>query len=138
MAENKTKATKASVKSFLDSVENESKRRDCKKIARLFAEVTGEKPVMWGESIVGFGKYHYKYESGREGDFFLAGFSPRVQNISIYLMPGYGFMPELRKKLGKIKEGKGCIYIKSIEDINMEILKKLAEESVKFMRKHYP
>ncbi len=138
MAENKTRPIKKSVKAFIDSVEEIPKRNGCKRIASLFSEVTGEKPVMWGEDIVGFGKYHYKYESGREGDFFLAGFSPRKQNISIYLMPGYGFMPELRKKLGKIKEGKGCIYIKSIEDINLDILKKLAEESVKYMRKQYP
>lgn len=138
MAENKTKATKASVKSFLDSIENESKRNECKKIAKLFAEITGEKPVMWGDSIVGFGSYHYKYESGREGDSCIVGFSPRARNISLYIMPGYGFKPELRKKLGKIKEGKACIYLNSLDDINLDALKKLTIESVKYMRKLYP
>lgn len=138
MAENKTKATKASVKSFLDSIENESKRNECKKIAKLFAEITGEKPVMWGDSIVGFGSYHYKYESGREGDSCIVGFSPRARNISLYIMPGYGFKPELRKKLGNIKEGKTCIYLNSLDDINLDALKKLTIESVKYMRKLYP
>lgn len=138
MAENKTKPVKASVKAFIDSIEDESKRNDCRKIAKLFADALGEKPVMWGDSIVGFGNYHYKYESGREGDFFLAGFSPRAQNITLYIMPGYGFMPELRKKLGKVKEGKGCIYLKRLEDVDLDALKKLTVESAKYMRKLYP
>ena len=138
MAENKTKETKASVDKFINSIEDENIRTDCLQIIGLMKEVTKEQPKMWGSGIVGFGNYHYKYESGREGDFFLTGFSPRKQNLTIYLMSGFNHYKELMKNLGKFKTGKSCLYIKSLNDIDLKILKKMIKESVKFMKKTYP
>lgn len=138
MAENKTKQTKASVEKFIDSVKNKSIRKDCLTLIKLMKDVTQEEPKMWGKSMVGFGNYHYKYASGREGDFFLTGFSPRKQNLTIYIMSGFKNYEALMKKLGNYKTSVSCLYVKSLDDIDINNLKKLVAESVRFMKKLYP
>ena len=134
MAEMKTKANNASVDKFLSKVKDKSKREDCYKILELMKQVTKEEPKMWGPSIVGFGSYHYKYESGREGDMCLSGFSPRKHNLTIYIMMGVEKDKELIKSLGKFKSAKSCLYIKSLNDIDLKALKKLISNSVKYMK----
>ena len=129
MAELKTKKNDGSVEAFLHSVENEKRREDAFKVLDLMKEVTGEEPKMWGGSIVGFGDYHYKYESGREGDWFLAGFSPRKQSLTLYIMAGFDGYEELMADLGKYKTGKSCLYINKLEDVNLPTLKKLVKKS---------
>ncbi|MBI5350392.1 MAG: DUF1801 domain-containing protein [Chloroflexi bacterium] len=135
MAELKTKLNKASVEKFLNGIKDETKRKDAFAILKLMQKVTKEKPKMWGSSIVGFGSYHYKYASGREGDWMLIGFSPRVQRLTLYIMPGFERYDALLKKLGKHKTGKSCLYINALEDVDAKVLEKLIEESVKVMRK---
>jgi len=130
MAELKTKPTKKSVKKFLDSITDKKKREDSYSILRLMKEITGTEPVMWGDSIIGFGNYHYKYKTGREGDWFLVGFSPRKQNLTLYIMSGLKRYDELLKKLGKFKTSKVCLYINKLEDVNLNILKKMIQSSV--------
>ena len=139
MAELKTKKTESSVAKFLDSVADEEKRNDSKKILKIFTESTKEKPAMWGTSIVGFGSYHYKSDrSTQEGDWPLTGFSPRKQNITIYIMPGFLEYKELLTKLGKHKVSKGsCLYIKRLSDIDIDVLKKLIKVSVSDMKKRH-
>ncbi len=137
MAELKTKPNNLSVNEFLNSVEDEKKRADSFRILRIMQEITKDTPKMWGPSIIGFGNYHYKYESGREGDFFITGFSPRKQNLTIYIMPGFERYEELMADLGKYKTGKSCLYIRKLEDIDTDILKKLIAESVAYMIKKY-
>ena len=137
MAEPKTKPTKESVAKFLNSIEDEARRQDCKTVAKLMEEVTGSKPVMWGPAIVGYGSYHYKYASGQEGDWPRAGFSPRKQNLTIYIMGGFDEHPELMEKLGKHTRSKGCLYIKRLDDVHLPTLKKLVQESVKYVKKTY-
>lgn len=134
MAENKTKLTNASVTEFLNSIENEEKRRDSFTILEMMKEVTGDEPKMWGESIVGFGRYQYKYASGREGDWFLAGFSPRKQNLTLYIMAGFDNYGSLLSKLGKYKTGKSCLYVNKIADVNADVLIELVKQSVAHMR----
>lgn len=136
-AQNKTTETTASVDDFLNSVADEKKRTDSFKIKQLMSDLTGEPAKMWGGSIVGFGNYHYKYDSGREGDFLKIGFSPRAQNISIYIMPGFERYDEYMKELGKFKTGKSCLYVKKLEDIDLDILKKLITESFDYMTQKY-
>lgn len=135
MAELKTKVNDGDVDVFLDSIEDQRKRGDCFRLSKIFYEVTGELPKMWGDSIVGFGTYHYKYASGREGDWFLAGFSPRKQNLTLYVMAGFGRSKDLMGTLGKYKTGKSCLYINSLDDIDVEVLKELIRSSVAFLRK---
>ena len=137
MAELKTKLNDASVEKFLNSVPDEMKRNDCFTILRLMKKITKSEPKMWGSSIVGFGTYHYKYESGREGDWFLTGFSPRKQNLTLYIMSGFNKYDELMKKLGKYKTGKSCLYINSLEDVDKKELKALITETFKYMSKRY-
>ena len=137
MAENKTKQTKASVAAFLNAVDDPRKRADAKKIAAIMRRATGNNAKMWGSSLVGYGKYHYKYDSGREGDFMLTGFSPRKQNLAIYIMPGFKDFDALMKKLGKYKTGKSCLYIRKLEDVDEKVLEQLITRSVKVMRKRY-
>ena len=138
MADLKTKQTEQSVESFLDKINNKQVRADCDIIIRLMKKVTGAPPKMWGSSIIGFGQYHYKYESGHEGDMCLAGFSPRKQNISLYLMAGIPGQDELLKKIGKHKAGKGCVYVKQLKDIDISILEKMIKKSVDYLKKKYP
>jgi hypothetical protein len=130
MAENKTKATKASVAGYLASIKDEGRRKDCETLAKLMAGATKSPATMWGPSIVGFGTYHYKYESGREGDMCLAGFSSRKDAITLYLMPYFVTRTDLVKKLGKHKAGKGCLYIRSLKDVDTTVLEKIVVESV--------
>jgi hypothetical protein len=139
MAENKTQPTNASVDDFLNSTENPQKRADSFSLKKIMEEVTGEKAVMWGDSIVGFGKYHYHYDSGRKGDFLIAGFAPRKAAISLYLL---GCMENkfehLMSKLGKHKTGASCIYFNKLTDLNEPILRELIKVSYDFMKKKYP
>ncbi len=137
MAENKTKPSKASVAQFINAIENDRRRADAKKVAAMMRKATGKRAKLWGSSIVGFGSYHYKYDSGREGEWALVGFSPRKQNLVVYIMPGFDSFPELMKKLGKYKTGKSCLYINRLDDVNEDVLQQLIERSVKVMRKRY-
>lgn len=136
MAENKTKPTDLSVEAFLESIEDPQRKADCRTIAHLMEELTGARPRMWGDSIVGFDDYHYKYASGREGDWFLAGFSPRKQNLTIYIMGYLEFYQDILNNLGKYKHGKGCLYIKRLEDIDMEVLRILIKTSLERLEQH--
>ena len=129
MAELKTRVTKASVEKFLDGIKDEKKRHDCYQLLKIMKKATKAEPKMWGTSIIGFGDYHYVYESGREGDWFIAGFSPRVQNLTLYMMGG--FDGDALKRLGKYKTGKGCLYINKLEDVDMKVLNELITKSVK-------
>ena len=131
MAENKTKQTKASVDKFISAIKDENIQKDCYTIIKIMKSVTKEEPKMWGPSIIGFGTYHYKYASGREGDMCIAGFSPRKQNLTIYLEPGFEKQKALLEKLGKHKTSKVCLYIKSLKDVDVKILKELIANSVK-------
>lgn len=134
MTELKTKVNKASVDKFIKSIKDEQTRDDCFKIVEIMQKATKAEPKMWGKSIVGFGAYHYKYASGREGDWFLAGFSPRKQNLTLYIMSGFDEYDALLKKLGKHSTGKSCLYIKRLGDVDMKVLKELVTKSVKHMQ----
>jgi hypothetical protein len=131
MAENKTKPTKSSVTAFLNKIQDKQVRDDCFVILEMMQKITKCEPVMWGSAIVGFGIYHYVYESGREGDMVLIGFSPRKQNITIYLMGGLSVVEDELLKLGKYKTGGGCLYIKSLSDVNGTVLKKVYVKAFK-------
>ena len=133
-AEVKTKVNDASVTEFLNSVDDEQKRNECFEILKLMKQVTKEEPKMWGSSIVGFGSYHYKGKSGREGDWMLTGFSPRKQNLTLYLMGGFDTHAALLEKLGKFTTGAGCLYIKRLDDVDKKVLKELVQASVKRMK----
>jgi hypothetical protein len=137
MAENKTKPTSMSVAAFLNAIDDRERRRDCKKVAAIMRAATGKRAKMWGASIVGYGRYHYKYASGREGDFMITGFSPRAQALTLYIMPGFKQFEPLMKKLGKYKTGKSCLYIKRLSDVDESVLQCLIEGSVRHMRKKY-
>jgi hypothetical protein len=137
MAELKTKRNKGDVEAFLNSVPDEKKRRDSFTILELMKQVTGQEPEMWGDSIVGFGSYHYKYESGREGDWFVTGFSPRKQNLTIYIMSGFDEYDNLMSRLGKYKTGKSCLYIKKIDDVDQDVLQELVKKSVEHMEESH-
>ena len=134
-AELKTRVNEASVTGFLNSIEDEQKRRDSFEILKMMEQVTKEPPKMWGTSIIGFGSYHYKYESGREGDMLMTGFSPRKQNITLYIRGGLEQYQGLLKKLGKHSTGKGCLYVKRLSDISVDVLKELISESHKAAEK---
>jgi hypothetical protein len=131
MAEPKTKPTQASVKEFLNQIPDKERRDDCVAVAKMMEEITGNKPKMWGPSIVGFGTYHYKYASGREGDWPIAAFSPRKKDLTVYLMVGFEKNVDLMKQLGKHSTGKSCLYIKRLSDIHVPTLKKLIKTSIK-------
>ena len=133
MAELKTKETTESVAAFLDKIADEGRRADCLAVVDFMRAVTKEEPKMWGSSIVGFGRYHFKYESGREGDWMITGFSPRKGDLTLYIMGVFDKFPDLMKNLGKYKTGKGCLYIKKLADVDVKILRKLVKESVKLM-----
>lgn len=137
MAEPKTKKNTANVVTFLHKVKDKQRKQDCFEVMELMKQITKEEPVMWGSSIVGFGTYHYVYSTGREGDWPLTGFSPRVQNLTLYIMPGFEKHEDLMKKLGKYKTGKSCLYIKNLNDVDRSVLAKLIKESVLHMKKKY-
>lgn len=135
--ENKTRPGSGSVTGFLAGVEPAGRREDARALLAMMKDVTGEKPVLWGPSIIGFGSYHYVYESGREGDSFLAGFSPRKANMVVYIMPGFsGYETELAK-LGPHKTGRSCLYLGRLEKIDPTVLRRLIDRSTKAMRKKY-
>jgi Domain of unknown function (DU1801) len=134
MAENKTTPNDQDVEQFLNSIADEQKRKDSFTLLELMKQATGMEPRMWGSSIVGFGSYHYTYESGREGDTILAGFSPRKQNLALYHMGSVEPSHDLFKQLGKHTTGKGCLYIKRLDDVDLPTLKRLIEESVKHVK----
>jgi hypothetical protein len=134
MAENKTVPTDADVIEFLDNVEDAGKRQDSFTVLKLMEEVTGEKATMWGSSIVGFGSYHYKYASGREGDSPLVGFSPRKQNLALYVLTGFEGEDDLMQKIGKHTTGKVCLYVKRLSDIDMGVLRELVEKCVEHVK----
>ena|SRR5690348_11231485 len=130
MAENKTKQTDATVTDYFSAIGDDARREDCKALAKLMTRATKLKPKMWGASIVGFGSYHYKYDSGREGDMCLVGFSSRKGDISIYGMADFPGRDKLFAKLGKHKMGKGCLYVRKLVDIDAKILEQLITGSV--------
>lgn len=137
MTQNKTQPTHISVEEFLQGISPESKQNDCRTLCSIMEEITGEKPIMWGQ-MVGFGTYHYKYESGREGDWFTVGFAARKSSITLYIMAGFERYAELMAQLGKYKTGSSCLYINSLHDINTNILKTLIRESVLHINTIYP
>jgi len=137
MAKNKTVSNDNNVNDFLNNVKNEQKRNDTFDLINLMKEITGEEPKMWGASIVGFGEYHYEYKSGREGDMFLSGFSPRKQNIAIYIMAGVENYETVLKNIGKYKMGKSCFYINKLDDIDLVLLKEMISDSVKKIKNKY-
>jgi len=137
VAELKTRPTCASVTEFLAAVGDPQQRKDAKKVAAMMRRATGKRAKMWGASIVGYGSYHYRYASGREGDFMLTGFSPRKQALTVYVMPGFSGFSKLLEKLGKYKTGKSCLYIKRLADVDEKALEELIVDSVGKMRKRY-
>jgi hypothetical protein len=134
MSEAKTKKSDTSVTGFLDAVENETRRTDAQALLNMMREVTGDKPSMWGPSIVGFGSYHFTYASGREGDWPVVGFSPRKRNLSLYIMDGFDEYEGLLAKLGKHTTGKACLYINKLADVDLAVLRELVAKSVEYMR----
>lgn len=138
MAQLKTTRTKHSVSAFIQSVRDPRVRADCRTILALMKRASGEKPAMWGASIVGFGSYHYKSERSRqEGDWPLTGFSPRTQNLTVYIMPGFKKYATLLKKLGPHKKSVSCLYIKRLSDIHLPTLEKVVKDSVRVMKKRH-
>ena len=133
MAKLKTQKTNASVSAFLKSIADDDRRKDCQTLVRVMKRAVGAEPKMWGSSIVGFGHYHYRYASGRENDWFLAGFSPRKQDLTLYIMAGFDRYDALMAKLGKHKTGKSCLYIKRLADVDVAVLEELISASVKHM-----
>ena len=138
-ANNKTQATSVDPQDFIAAVEPDKKKVDAEALLAFFNRVTGLKPKMWGPSIIGYGRYHYKYESGREGEFILTGFTPRKQNLTLYVTPGYRFgeMQEKLSRLGKHKLGKSCLYINKLADVDMDVLEEIVTEGVAHMRETY-
>ena len=130
MAELKTKPTNDSVKKFIDAIPDDTRRRECRTVIGIMKAATGAAPKMWGTSIVGFGDHHYKYESGREGDWFLAGFSPRKDQLTLYLSSGFDGRDSILKRLGRYRTGKSCLYLKKLSDVDLDVLKELVENSV--------
>jgi len=134
MAELKTQPNEQNVEDFLNAVESETKRQDSFTILELMKQETGAEPIMWGDSIVGFGTYKYKYASGREGEWLVTGFSPRKQNLTLYIMSGFDEYDNLLNKLGKHSTGKSCLYIKKLEDVDQDVLRELVSKSVEHMK----
>jgi hypothetical protein len=136
--QNKTQATEADVTAFLEAVEHPTRRADGLALDRLFRDVTGFSPRMWGPTMVGYGRYHYTYATGREGDFLATGFSPRKANLSIYIMPGYADFGPLLERLGKHKKGKSCLYVTKLSDIDTGVLEELIRAGLKDLAGHWP
>ncbi len=139
---NKTVPSGLSVAAYLDQISDPNRQADCRRLADMMLEIVGEMPKIWGpklsSGIVGFGEYHYKYESGREGDALRLGFASRAQNISIYIMPGYQDFSEALSRLGKHKIGKACLYIKRLSDVDEDVLREIMVEGVRQMDEKYP
>lgn len=137
MSSNKTIETTASVKDFLKTVPVEQQRQDSKTLMKIMEKIVGDKAKMWGDSLVGFGKYHYQYASGREGDFFLTGFSPRKSNLSIYILAGFENFEKELARLGKHKTARACLYVKKLDDVDLDILEQIIRDSVATIRERY-
>ncbi len=135
MSDLKTQRNDGDVRAYLESVANQRRREDSLAVLDIMGEITGEAAEMWGSSIVGFGSYRYKYASGREGDWFLTGFAPRKQSLTLYIMPGFEGYEGLMSRLGKYKTGKSCLYINKLDDVNLDVLRELIAESVERMRR---
>ena len=138
MAELKTKPNDASVEDFLNRVEHPTRAEDARALLALMRRITDLEPKMWGPAIVGFGSYHYKYASGHEGDFFITGFAPRKQALTVYIMPGFSDHQALMKRLGKHRTGKSCLYINKLADVDMDVLEELISKSYGWMVENYP
>ena len=138
MSGNKTQPTSASVDAFIDAVADPQMRADCRAVAALMAEITGAEARMWGDSIVGFGSYHYRYASGREGDFMETGFAPRRRALTLYVVAGFADCAELLGRLGKHATGKSCLYVRRLADIDQEVLRELVARSVARVRRRHP
>lgn len=138
MAELKTKPGDESVESYLAAIEDASRRSDCQALDAMMRRVTGEEPVMWGGSIVGYGTYHYVYASGREGDWLLTGFASRKRDLTVYIMSGLDAHREILSGLGRFREGKGCLYLKHLSDVDADALESLVSDSVRVLRERYP
>lgn len=138
MAELKTRETDADVDAFVDGIEDDTKRADARTLVAMMAEITGQPPRMWGASMVGFGRYHYRYASGREGEWFRVGFAPRKREMTLYIMAGFADYEALLGRLGKHKTGKSCLYVKRLSDVDLDTLRALIEASVGWMAEKYP
>ncbi len=137
-SENKTVATDASVDDFLDAVEHPTRKADAVVLREMMERLTGCPAVMWGDSLVGFDQYHYKYDSGREGDMLMVGFSPRKANLSLYIMPGFADIAPLLAKLGKHKTSRACLYINKLADVDLSVLEEIVQVAIDDMRARYP
>ena len=137
MSDNKTTVTDVAVDEYLSQVEPERRRVDAQRLDQIFREASGFAPRMWGPSIVGYGRYHYRYESGREGDFLATGFAPRKANLVIYIMPGYTDFSAILARLGKHKIGKSCLYINKLDDIDLDVLKELIAAGIEDLGRHW-
>ncbi|MEM8497408.1 MAG: DUF1801 domain-containing protein [Pseudomonadota bacterium] len=137
MTSNKTVPTTVKVKDFLKTIDDPQQRKDCQVLKKMMQNATGKRAKMWGSSIIGFGEYHYKYDSGREGDHILVGFAPRKKQLVLYIMPGFKLWPKHMNTLGKYKTGKSCLYIKKLADVDLKVLDSLVSESVVVMRERY-
>ena len=137
MSDLKTKKNDASVEEFIAGIPHDRRREDCRVVVEMMTEITGEEPAMWGSSIIGFGTYHYKYASGREGDWPITGVSPRKQSLTLYIMPGFDRYEELMGTLGKHKTGVSCLYVNRLDDVDLPTLRKLVTESFAYMKKKY-
>jgi len=137
MSDNKTVPTDAGVEDFLDNVEHPTRRKDGYRLLEIMSEITNEKPVMWGSSIIGFGLVHYKYESGREGDMPIVGFSPRKSSLSVYIMPSLDNHKPLLEKLGKHRTGVSCLYINRLDDVDESVLREIITDCVKWQKEHW-
>lgn len=138
MAELKTKATAVDVDTFLDAVPDPQRREDAKALRAMMERITGFPAVMWGPTIVGFGRYHYKYDSGHEGDMARIGFAPRGRELVLYIVPGFLLRPDLMGRLGRHRTGKSCLYIKRLSDVDRSVLEALIAESLEYMREKFP
>ncbi|MEP4547018.1 MAG: DUF1801 domain-containing protein [Saccharospirillum sp.] len=135
---NKTQPTSTSIAEFIESLADERRQAECHQLIDLMREESGQEPVLWGPAIIGFGQYHYRYDSGREGDFMRVGFSPRKQNLSIYIIPGFKPYQAVLERLGKHKLGKSCLYIKRLNDVDTSALRELVRQSLVDMNERYP
>ena len=136
--QNKTRPTGAAVSDYIAEIEDDSRRKDCETLTAVMSRLSDEEATMWGPSIVGFGEYHYKYDSGREGDALRVGFSSRARNISIYIMPGYQDFDDELSRLGKHSRGKSCLYIKRLSDVDMDVLEEIIAKGLSIMDERYP
>lgn len=138
MSQNKTRPTEISPADFIASVEHPVRRSDAETLLEMMTRITGEEPKVWGPSIIGFGQYHYRYESGREGDFMRTGFSPRKTSMVVYILPGYTDFSDILDRLGKHKLGKSCLYINKLDDVDLDVLEELIRAGLADMAQKYP